>query len=104
MGYRISRSLLEAADFAGHALDHAMNERERFVFAERHQVNFVVGENVLALRVDQDGAVVRNEDVARSRVGWVGELTPLDGSGQERMTEANRERRGDFRELRILER
>src|SRR5580704_10799770 len=104
MGYRVSRSLLEAADFAGHALDHAMNEWERLVFAERYQVNLVVGENVLALRVNQDGTVVRSDDVAGFWIGSVRHLPPLDGSGQKRMMKANRQRRGHLRELRVLKR
>src|ERR1700732_2539526 len=101
MSDRVVCAFLEAADFAGNALYYTVNQGERFVFAERDQVNFVVGENVLALRIGQDGAVVRDEAVMSLRVGG---LTPVDGACQERAMKPNGERRGNLRELRILER
>ena len=44
-------ALAKTADFAGNMGDHAVNQRKRFVFAEGHEVNFVVGKNALTLRV-----------------------------------------------------
>src|ERR1700732_2244978 len=96
MSDRVVCAFLEAAEFAENALYYTVNQGERFVFAERDQVNFVVGENVLALRIDQDGAVVRDEAVMSLRVGG---LTPVDGAGTERAGQPHGERGGNLREL-----
>src|SRR4029077_7847530 len=103
MRYRITRPFLEAADFAGNALHDAMNQGEWFVFTERDEVNFVVGENILTVRIDQHRAVVRNQDVPGLRIGGRRHLAPLNGAGKKGMPEAGGDGGGDLRGLGVLE-
>src|SRR6202030_361716 len=51
-------ALVKDANFARDTLHHAMNQGERFIFAEGDQVPLVVHEYLLTLRIDQQGAVV----------------------------------------------
>src|SRR6266446_9518020 len=60
---RIIVALAETAHLIGETRDHAMNQRERFVFAKGNEMDLVVAENFLTLRIDQDGAVDRKSVV-----------------------------------------
>src|SRR5579859_3028405 len=79
-----------------------MDQRKRLVFAERHKMYFVVGEDFLALGVEQDRAVVRRRvGIRAARPAY---RPPLDHSGEKWMVKMNRQQRGAPGELRIFER
>src|ERR1700694_2767958 len=54
-------SFVETAHLAGHARDHAMDQWKWLVLAERDEMDFVVYEFALALRVKKQRAVVRHK-------------------------------------------
>src|SRR6266852_5221610 len=100
----VLRALAEAADFAGNTGDHTMNQRKRLVLSEWNQMNLVVRENVLPLSINQDRAVVGNQDMARTRFGRIDQRPPFDDAGKERMVKTNREHRGALGKSWVLER
>src|SRR5256885_1016187 len=81
----ILRALAKAADFAGDAGHHAMNQGKRLVLAKGHEVNLVIGKDVLALRIHQNRAVIGDLQVVRSLSRSIGEWFPLDYSHEKRM-------------------
>ena len=81
----------------------AMDQREGLVFAERDEMNLVVGESLLALGIEEDGAVVGSQRGVRIRTGFRRGL-PLDDPGKKGMAKLNGEQRGTARELRFFER
>ena len=48
----------KATDFTGYVAHHAMNQRKRFVLAERNEMDFVVGKVSMPLRVEHQRAIV----------------------------------------------
>src|SRR6266699_483373 len=58
-------AFVEAAHFAGHACHYAMNQRKRFAFPERNEMNFVVSDYALALRVKTYCTVIRQKTALR---------------------------------------
>ncbi len=102
LAHHVLVPFVETAHVAGDAGNDAMDQRKWLVFAERNEMNFVVDEDALALRVKEQGAVVRQESTRGNNVGGVHWRFPFDGSYKERMAESNCEGGGDLRELRIL--
>ena len=91
----------EAAYFVGETSGDTMDERERLVFAERDEMDFVVRENSLALWIEEDGAVVGSQCGVHICTGFRRRF-PVDDSGEERMLKLNGEQRGSAGELRIF--
>ncbi len=87
---RMLAAFAEAAYFVGETGSDAVDQRERLVFAERDQMNFVVGENLLALGIKEDGAVVGSQCGVRICAALRRGL-PLDDSGKEGMVKLNGE-------------
>src|SRR6267143_51731 len=81
-----------------------MDQRKGFVLTERNEMNFVVYEYALALGVKKQRAVVRQKAAVGRHVRWVHRRFPLDGPCKEWVPETDRQGRGKFCELRILER
>src|SRR2546423_4521635 len=84
-------ALAKTANFAGDAGHNSMNQGKRFVLAKGHEVNLVIGEDVLALRIHQNRAVIRDLQVVRSLSRSIGEWFPLDYSREKRMLKTNRQ-------------
>ena len=82
-------SFVEAANVAGYTGDDAVDQRERHIFAKGNEMDLVVDEDTLALRVKEQGAVVGEKSARRDNVGWVYCWLPLDGPYEEWMAETN---------------
>src|SRR6266850_363948 len=82
----------EAAYFIRETGSDAMDQREGLVFAERDEMNLVVGESLLALGIEEDGAVVGSQRGVRICAGFRCRL-PLNDSGKKGMMKLNGELR-----------
>ena len=79
-----------------------MDQREGLVFAERDEMNLVVGESLLALGIEEDGAVVGSQRGVPICTGFRRRL-PLNDPGKKGMVKLNGELRRTARELGIFE-
>ena len=82
-----------------------MDQRKRFVFAEGHQMNFVVDKNALALCVEEQlRCCMAQSFPAGLGVRRIHRRLPFDHPRKKRMLEINRQFRGELGKLRILKR
>src|SRR5258708_21422074 len=83
LAHHVLVPFVETAHVAGDAGNDAMDQREWLVFAERNEMDFVVDEDALALRVKEQGAVVRQESTRGDNVGGIHWRVPFGGAPQE---------------------
>src|SRR5262249_5139723 len=96
------RALVETADLFGNAPHHLRNQRKRFVLAERNEMNLVVHEKPLSVRIEKQRTVVRNIGPRLVRISSKCG-TPFDGARNKRSVKLLCERRREFGELSVLE-
>src|SRR5258708_39792624 len=102
LAHHVLVPFVETAHVAGDAGNDAMDQRKWLVFAERNEMNFVVDEDALALRVKEQGAVVRQESARGDNVGGIHWRVSFDGCHGGRQAQSKWQGGGELCELRIL--